>query len=173
MDEPTQESFQDVYIGGEGKRLVHCFTPVPGHHGLIPCNITSFNGSSCANNGKGALNTPGLIPCIHVSQVGSHFHFIEANPYLEFDRGLAFGKRLNIPAGTAARFEPGEKKAVWLVDIAGKRVVWGGNNLTNGPVKPERLPEVLTRVVANGFKVTSPISLLKVLGQLLTPQTTQ
>jgi urease len=97
------------------------------------------------------------------SQVGSHFHFLESNPYLEFDRGLAFGKRLNIPAGTAVRFEPGEKKAVWLCDIAGKKVVLGGNNLSNGPATPARLPEVLTRVVAQGFKVRASCSRLATL----------
>jgi hypothetical protein len=54
-------------------------------------------------------------------QVGSHFHFAETNPYLKFDRALAFGKRLNVPAGTAVRFEPGDIKKVSLVEIAGNK----------------------------------------------------
>src|SRR2546427_5053157 len=67
-------------------------------------------------------------------QVGSHYHFIETNPQLRFDRAKAFGKRLDIPAGTAVRFEPGETKTVRLVEIAGNKIIRGGNNIANGPV---------------------------------------
>lgn len=66
--------------------------------------------------------------------MGSHYNFIESNPLLEFDRLASYGKRLNIPAGTAVRFEPGETKTVTLVAIAGNRVVRGGNNVCDGPV---------------------------------------
>jgi len=65
-------------------------------------------------------------------QVGSHIHFFEVNKQLGFDRLLAFGYRLNIPAGTAVRFEPGEEKPVELVRLGGKREVYGLNGLTNG-----------------------------------------
>ena len=65
-------------------------------------------------------------------QVGSHFHFFEANRALRFDRGRAFGMRLNIPAGTAVRFEPGDEKLVTLVELAGERRVFGLNGLTQG-----------------------------------------
>src|SRR5580765_6433887 len=65
-------------------------------------------------------------------QVGSHYHFIETNASLKFDRGRAYGKRLDIPAGTAVRFEPGETKTVQLVEIAGNRIILGGNNLGDG-----------------------------------------
>jgi urease beta subunit len=65
-------------------------------------------------------------------QVGSHFHFFEVNRALCFDRQAAFGMRLDIPAGTAVRFEPGDRKEVTLVAIAGTRRVYGLNNLTNG-----------------------------------------
>jgi urease subunit beta len=65
-------------------------------------------------------------------QVGSHFHFFEVNRYLEFDRAAAFGKRLDIPATTAIRFEPGDEKEVVLVPYAGKRHVYGFNDLVNG-----------------------------------------
>ena len=58
-------------------------------------------------------------------QVGSHFHFFEANRALRFDRARAFGMRLNIPAGTAVRFEPGQQRTVELVALAGERQVWG------------------------------------------------
>ena len=65
-------------------------------------------------------------------QVGSHFHFYEANSGLEFDREAAKGKRLDIPAGTAVSLEPGDKRTVNLVDYAGKREVWGFNGKING-----------------------------------------
>ncbi|WP_337175023.1 urease subunit beta [Paludisphaera sp.] len=65
-------------------------------------------------------------------QVGSHFHFFEVNRYLEFDREAAFGKRLDIPATTAIRFEPGDEKEVTLVPMGGKRFCFGFNNLVDG-----------------------------------------
>jgi urease subunit beta len=65
-------------------------------------------------------------------QVGSHFHFFEVNRALEFDRESAFGQRLDIPAGTAIRFEPGDEREVTLVPFGGKRRVHGFNNLVDG-----------------------------------------
>ncbi len=69
-------------------------------------------------------------------QVGSHFHFYEVNTALVFDRAAALGFRLNIPAGTAVRFEPGDTREVEVVALAGKREVYGLNNLVNGPLPP-------------------------------------
>jgi urease beta subunit len=84
-------------------------------------------------------------------QVGSHYHFIETNAHLRFDRALSYGKRLDIPAGTAVRFEPGETKTVTLVNIAGKRVIRGGNNLASGPVSNAGRDQATVRVKENGF----------------------
>ncbi len=84
-------------------------------------------------------------------QVGSHYHFIETNGSLKFDRGLAYGKRLDIPAGTAVRFEPGETKTVKLVDIAGRRIIRGGNNLASGKVSAAGKKAALKRIVQRGF----------------------
>jgi urease subunit gamma/beta len=67
-------------------------------------------------------------------QVGSHYPFFETNAGLDFDRAAAFGFRLNIPAGTAVRFEPGERKRVQLVALAGERRVYGGNGWIDGPL---------------------------------------
>ena len=67
-------------------------------------------------------------------QVGSHFHFFEANSALEFDRDAARGLRLDIPAGTAIRFEPGDSREVKLVPFAGERRIFGFNGLVNGPL---------------------------------------
>ena len=70
-------------------------------------------------------------------QVGSHFHFSENNPALRFDRDAARGFHLDIPAGTAVRFEPGDKKTVRLVAMAGDRAVFGFRNAVNGPLDSE------------------------------------
>ncbi len=71
-------------------------------------------------------------------QIGSHFHFFEVNKQMSFDRGKAFGMRLNIAAGTAVRFEPGEETEIELVEFGGKKKISGFNNLTNGKVKSAR-----------------------------------
>ena len=65
-------------------------------------------------------------------QVGSHTHFFEVNPSLRFDRQQAYGRRLDIPAGTALRFEPGEQREITLIPLAGARVVYGMNAVVNG-----------------------------------------
>lgn len=67
-------------------------------------------------------------------QVGSHYHFFETNSALEFDRETSRGKRLDIPAGTAVRFEPGQRRTVTLVDLGGKRTVYGFNAKVMGPL---------------------------------------
>ena len=68
-------------------------------------------------------------------QVGSHFHFFEVNNALQFDRAAAYGMRLNIAAGTASRFEPGEEKQVSLVQLAGARLVYGHNSRVQGALE--------------------------------------
>ena len=68
-------------------------------------------------------------------QVGSHCHFYEVNTALDFDRTAAYGMRLNIPAGTAVRFEPGDTKEIELVALGGTRSVYGINGLVNGKLK--------------------------------------
>jgi urease beta subunit len=84
-------------------------------------------------------------------QVGSHFHFFEVNKALVFPRRLAFGKRLNIAAGTAVRFEPGDRKFVTLVAFAGSREVYGLNNLSQGAVDETASSAALERALAQGF----------------------
>lgn len=70
-------------------------------------------------------------------QVGSHFHFYEVNNALQFDREQAYGKRLNIPAGAAVRFEPGDEKEIELIRFAGERRVYGFNNKVDGYLESE------------------------------------
>lgn len=71
-------------------------------------------------------------------QVGSHYHFAEANAALVFDRDAAWGFRLDIPAGTAVRFEPGVRREVGLVALGGRRMVWGLRGLCAGPLDAPR-----------------------------------
>jgi urease subunit gamma/beta len=86
-------------------------------------------------------------------QVGSHFHFFETNRALEFDRRAAFGMHLDIPAGTATRFEPGDSKEVELVEFGGAQEVFGLNALTMGTTRSEtRREEMLRRARERGFR---------------------
>jgi urease subunit gamma/beta len=84
-------------------------------------------------------------------QVGSHYHFIETNRALEFDRHAAYGMRLDIPAGTAVRFEPGETKTAHLVAIDGLRVIRGGNALAEGPVTDAGRTRAVAAVRQRGY----------------------
>lgn len=84
-------------------------------------------------------------------QVGSHFHFFEVNKLLRFDREKSYGMRLDIPSGNAVRFEPGEEKTVTLIEIGGKKRVFGLNNLTKGFVSEVTKAESLDRADKKGF----------------------
>lgn len=84
-------------------------------------------------------------------QVGSHYHFIETNAALVFDRGASYGMRLNVPAGSSVRFEPGDSKTITLTEIAGNKRVLSGNRLVDGYATEARKEEVMARVVAGGF----------------------
>jgi urease subunit beta len=85
-------------------------------------------------------------------QVGSHFHFFETNSALKFERESAFGMRLNVPAGSFVRFEPGDEQEVELVRIGGRRVVHGFNGLTEGSLdNPEVREEAFRRARERGF----------------------
>jgi urease subunit gamma/beta len=86
-------------------------------------------------------------------QVGSHFHFFEVNKALDFEREKAFGMHLDIPAGTAVRFEPGERKPVTLVEFGGTGEIFGLNSLTDGSTRSEgRKAEALRQAREQGFK---------------------
>ena len=87
-------------------------------------------------------------------QIGSHFHFYEVNSAMKFDREAAYGMRLNIMAGTAVRFEPGEKKTVQLVEIAGAKRIAGGNNLASGTVSEAGLATAMKNIAEHGFSHT-------------------
>ena len=85
--------------------------------------------------------------------MGSHFHFFEVNKALDFNRNLAYGMRLDIPAGTAVRFEPGETRQVDLVEIGGSREGYGLNGLAEGPLDdPEIRKKAIHRAAERGFK---------------------
>ncbi|KAI0048100.1 urease [Auriscalpium vulgare] len=85
-------------------------------------------------------------------QIGSHYHFIETNAQLSFDRGKSYGKRLDIPAGTAVRFEPGDSKTVTLVSIAGHKLISGGNSLASGLVDLAKTDDFVRNLITKGFR---------------------
>ena len=99
---------------------------IPGEY------FISDNGPLTINDGREALTLEVTNRGDRPVQVGSHFHFAEANASLEFDREAAKGKRLDIPAGTAVRLEPGDSRTVNLIDFGGSREVYGFNSKVNG-----------------------------------------
>lgn len=114
----------------------------------IPGEIRAAEGEIELNAGREKVT---LVVCNtgdRPVQVGSHYHFFETNKALDFDRAAAFGFRLDIPAGTAVRFEPGQEKEVVLCTFGGNKRLSGLNNLTNGGSREE----ALERARASGFK---------------------
>jgi urease subunit gamma/beta len=139
--------------------LYGSFLPVPGLDMFpaddvpspTPGSLEVAEGEIELNAGREAVSLRVTNLADRPIQVGSHYHFVETNPYLRFDRAKAYGKRLDIPAGMAVRFEPGETKTVQLVDIGGGRVIRGGNGLAHGPLSEAGRAAALERVRALGF----------------------
>ena len=102
--------------------------------GLIPGELIPEPGELELNSGRPVTTVLVANTGDRPVQVGSHFHFFEANAALQFDREATRGQRLDIPAGTAIRFEPGDSREVQLVPYAGARRVFGFNGLINGPL---------------------------------------
>ena len=84
-------------------------------------------------------------------QVGSHYHFFEVNRCLVFDREKAYGFHLDIPSGTSVRFEPGEEKTVRLVELGGRKIVYGCNDLTRGEAVPDNREAAMEKAAEKGM----------------------
>ena len=118
----------------DGTKLVTVHDPICGNGNLVPGKIITDEGEIELNAGKDTAQIAVSNTADRPIQVGSHFHFFEVNKELEFNRNLAYGMRLDIPAGTAVRFEPGETKRVNLVEIGGSREGHGLNGLVEGKI---------------------------------------
>lgn len=101
---------------------------------MIPGEILSAEGEIVLNAGRDVTTLTVANSGDRPIQVGSHYHFAETNPALMFDRGAAYGQRLDIPSGTAVRFEPGQTRDVALVPFMGDRIVWGFRGDVMGPL---------------------------------------
>ena len=99
---------------------------------MIPGEIITQKGTIELNANRSTLNVTVANTGDRPIQVGSHYHFYEVNPYLIFERDKTKGMRLNIPAGTAIRFEPGDEKEVELVSMAGSKEIYGFRGEVNG-----------------------------------------
>ncbi len=119
---------------------------------MVPGEYVLAAGDIEANAGRRTIQLTVANTGDRPIQVGSHFHFFEANKALRFDRAQAFGMRLNIPAGTAVRFEPGDEKIVTLVELAGRREVYGLNALSEGAVAEGNRRAALERAARAGFE---------------------
>jgi urease subunit gamma/beta len=143
----------------DGTKLVTVHDPIrPGAEPYDaeapgPGAIVAMDGEIELNAGRAKTPITVINTGDRPVQVGSHFHFFEVNKALDFDRGAAFGLRLDIPAGTAVRFEPGQSKEVTLVPFGGRSVVGGLNALTNSETgAPGARAAALERARAAGFK---------------------
>jgi urease subunit beta len=102
---------------------------------MIPGEIKVAAGDIELNKGRKAVRLEVVNAGDRPVQVGSHYHFFETNAALEFDRKKAYGCRLNIAAGTAVRFEPGQRRTVEVIPLSGARKVYGFTGAVNGPLK--------------------------------------
>jgi urease subunit gamma/beta len=123
------EMIHDVQVEAtfpDGTKLVTVHNPIRGASGaLTPGEVTTLPGDIVMNAGRETVTLSVANTGDRPIQVGSHYHFFETNPALAFDRSKARGMRLDIPAGTAVRFEPGQTREVRLVALAGDRTVYG------------------------------------------------
>jgi len=111
---------------------------VSEEHAMIPGEIFPADGELEINAGRERKTLVVANSGDRPIQVGSHYHFYETNTALQFDRGAAYGFRLDIAAGTAVRFEPGQQRTVPLVALDGARRVYGFNGLVSGPLRSDK-----------------------------------
>ena len=132
------EMIHDVQVEAtfpDGTKLVTVHNPIRGAHGaMVPGEVLTEPGDILMNEGRETDSVTVANTGDRPIQVGSHYHFFETNPALHFDRSAARGMRLDIPAGTAVRFEPGQTRDVRLVALAGKREVYGFRQEVMGKV---------------------------------------
>ncbi len=140
--EGVAEMIHDVQVEAtfpDGTKLVTVHQPIlgqtPRRSNILPGEIISGEGEIEINAGRETLNVDVANSGDRPIQIGSHYHFYESNTALQFDREKTRGFRLNIPAGTAIRFEPGQNRSVELVAYAGKREVYGFQGLISGPLE--------------------------------------
>lgn len=137
----------------DGTKLVTVHNPISGEStGMIPGEYLLDGPPIELNAGRATSTVEVTNTGDRPVQVGAHFHFFEANRSLVFDREAAYGMRLDLPAGTAVRFEPGDVKKVQLVELGGQRRVFGGNALVMGELDdPQRRQQSLERMRAGKF----------------------
>ena len=132
------EMIHDVQVEAtfpDGTKLVTVHEPIRGAaHALVPGEVLTPDGDIIMNEGRETVTLSVANSGDRPVQVGSHYHFFETNPGLKFERARARGMRLDIPAGTAVRFEPGQTREVRLVALAGKREVFGFRGEVMGKV---------------------------------------
>ena len=141
----------------DGTKLVTLHDPIrsgkePQAGSVVPGEIIPAAGEIQLNAGRRSATVRVVNQGDRPVQVGSHYHFFEVNRALEFDRPAAFGMHLDIPAGTAQRFEPGESKEVPLVEFGGSGELFGLNSLTDGDrTQPQVEEAALRRAAERGF----------------------
>jgi urease subunit beta len=121
---------------------------------MIPGEYLLRKDDIIANEGRESIHVVVVNTGDRPIQIGSHFHFFEVNKAMQFDRERAYGRRLDIPSGTAVRFEPGEEKEISLVEVGGKRFVAGFSNLVDGQLDEANKEIAMSQVAERNFKNT-------------------
>ena len=136
----------------DGTKLVTVHQPIIPNGKKVPGETICEEGEILLNEGKDTAVVSVTNTADRPIQVGSHFHFFEVNKALAFNRALAYGMRLDVPSGTAVRFEPGETKRVSLVELGGSREGFGLNGLVDGKMdEPGKKEEALGKARAKGY----------------------
>lgn len=137
----------------DGTKLVTVHNPIEPNGKVTPGELLFDDDDHIINDGKRTVDINVTNTADRPVQVGSHYHFFEVNKKLAFDRASSFGMRLDIPSGTAVRFEPGETKSVRLVEIGGNRRGFGLNDITNGSMDDENVKAAaVEKLRSGGFK---------------------
>ncbi len=139
----------------DGQKLVTIHDPIRAGANaadeLIPGEVVAAEGEIELSPGRESSSVTVVNTGDRPIQVGSHYHFFETNPALDFDRRASFGTHLDIPSGTAVRFEPGESRSVNLVAFGGSQVIEGFNNLTDGSIET-KLDDAVVRATDGNYK---------------------
>ena len=118
---------------------------------MIPGEVIYAHDDILCNEGRDSIVISVENTSLYPVYVTSHYHFFEVNKRLRFDRRAAFGRRLDVPSGSGVRWEPGQVVEVSLIDIAGRRRVYGYQGFVNGHLSEDRVGDALSRARVKGF----------------------
>ena len=146
-----EEGDPELALYGSGLRRSQSRITVDNSHAANPGESIVQDEPITLNQDRPAISLTVMNMGDRPVQVGSHYPFFETNPALKFNREKSYGKRLDIPAGTAVRFEPGERKTVELIAVSGEQIIYGGNALISGKLNDQNKAKAMTQITVLNF----------------------